>query len=70
MVIKQDYNTNDQSKFILTLIKWDYNTYDRLNFILTVIKQDYGMNDWSKLTLNKEKDHRWSKKEMKMHKII
>jgi len=50
------------------MIKWDYNTNDQLNFILMVIKQDYGMNDRSKLTLNKEKDNRWSKKEMKMHK--
>jgi len=33
-----------------------------------VIKQDYGMNNQSKLALNKEKDQRWSKMEMKMHK--
>jgi len=50
------------------MIKWDYNTNDWLNFILTVIKRDYDMNDRSKLALNKEKDHQWSKKEMKMHK--
>ena len=50
------------------MIKSDYNTNDRLNFILTVIEQDYSMNDWLKLALNKEKDHQWSKKEMKMHK--
>ena len=42
----------------MTVIKRDYNTNDQLNFILMVIKQDYGMNDRSKLTLNKEKDHR------------
>ena len=45
-----------------------YDRNDRLNFILMVIKWDYDMNDQLKLTLNKEKDHRWSKKEMKMHK--
>jgi len=39
-----------------------------LNFILMVIKQDNGMNNRAKLALNKEKDHRSSKKEMKMHK--
>jgi len=50
------------------MIKWDYNMKDRLNFILMVIKRDYGMSDRPKHALNKEKDHRWSKKEMKMHK--
>ena len=50
------------------MIKWYYNINNQLKFILTMIKQDYDMNDQSKLALNKEKDRRLSKKEMKMHK--
>jgi len=66
--MKRVYDISDRSKLIWIVIKWDYNTNDRLNFILTMIKQDYDMNARSKLALNKEKDHRWLKKEMKMHK--
>jgi len=40
-----------------------YNANDRLEFILTVTKRDYDTINRSKLTLNKEKDHRWKKNE-------
>ena len=65
MLRKSSFNEleNNQVKIIFFMTNRGYNANDRLEFILTVTKRDYDTINRSKLTLNKEKDHRWKKNE-------